>query len=389
MPRPAKPARLHKRPKRVDAQGKITQREAWVILDTVAGRRIEISTGCSANDYKGAERELDKYLAQKHLKKAAQGPRSPDQIPVADVLALYGQDIAPKHTRPKETAARIERLLAYWSDKTLAQVKGATCREYVTKRSTPTAARRELEDLRAAIYHHRREGLCSEVIEVVLPDKPEARDRWLERKEAAKLIRTAWRYREKQGGEKTDRATRKHVARYILIGLYTGTRAAAICSASFERGIGRSWIDLERGIFYRLAGGKKKTKKRQPPVPLPDRLLAHLRRWKRLGQNFPVEWNGKPVKDCDKAFRNTVRDAGLDDDVTPHTLRHTQATWQMQAGTDLWEAAGFLGMSVQTLENNYGHHHSKHLENARNAYKRHKNSARTPYETPTKRQNRA
>jgi hypothetical protein len=29
----------------------------------------------------------------------------------------------------------------------------------------------------------------------------------------------------------------------------------------------------------------------------------------------------------------------------------------MQAGTDPWEAAGFLGMTVETLMSRYGHHH--------------------------------
>jgi hypothetical protein len=40
-------------------------------------------------------------------------------------------------------------------------------------------ARRELEDLRAAINHHRREGLCSEVVSVVLPEKSAGRELWL------------------------------------------------------------------------------------------------------------------------------------------------------------------------------------------------------------------
>ena len=38
-------------------------------------------------------------------------------------------------------------------------------------------------------------------------------------------------------------------------------------------------------------------------------------------------------------------------------MRHTAATWQMQAGTNLYEAAGYLGMSPETLRNVYGHHH--------------------------------
>ena len=36
-------------------------------------------------------------------------------------------------------------------------------------------------------------------------------------------------------------------------------------------------------MFHRRALGARETKKRQPPVRLPDRLLAHLRRWQRLG----------------------------------------------------------------------------------------------------------
>ena len=49
--------------------------------------------------------------------------------------------------------------------------------------------------------------------------------------------------------------------------------------------------------------------------------------------------------------------AGLPETVTPHILRHTAATWLMQAGADIWDAANYLGMSVKMLEEVYGHHH--------------------------------
>jgi hypothetical protein len=49
------------------------------------------------------------------------------------------------------------------------------------------------------------------------------------------------------------------------------------------------------------------------------------------------------------------------------TLRHTAATWLMQAGVDRWEAAGFLGMSVEMLDRVYGHHHLNHLRKAAHA----------------------
>jgi integrase len=83
-----------------------------------------------------------------------------------------------------------------------------------------------------------------------------------------------------------------------------------------------------------------------------------------------VEWQGKPVKWINEVFTECVQDAGLEGKVTPHTLRHTAATWLMQAGVDLWTAAGYLGMTAQTLERVYGHHHPGHLEGVRGAFRK-------------------
>src|ERR1019366_5116682 len=63
-------------------------------------------------------------------------------------------------------------------------------------------------------------------------------------------------------------------------------------------------------------------------------------------------------------FRRAALLAGLSGNVTPHTLRHTAATWLMQSGTDRWQAAGYLGMSVEMLEKVYGHHHPDYLQAA-------------------------
>lgn len=78
--------------------------------------------------------------------------------------------------------------------------------------------------------------------------------------------------------------------------------------------------------------GRAKTNKRQPTVPIPLRLLAHLRRWHRPdpeAKHF-VEFNGKPVNSVKTAFKSAVRLAGLGPGISPHTLRHTAATWLMQ-----------------------------------------------------------
>lgn len=77
-----------------------------------------------------------------------------------------------------------------------------------------------------------------------------------------------------------------------------------------------------------------------------------------------VEWQGASVRSVKTGFKTAVTLAKLSGKVTPHTLRHTAATWLMQAGVDKWEAAGFLGMSIEMLDRVYGHHHPDHLRTA-------------------------
>jgi len=67
--------------------------------------------------------------------------------------------------------------------------------------------------------------------------------------------------------------------------------------------------------------------------------------------------NGDRILDVKKGFAAACKRAGLEG-VTPHTLRHTAATWLMQRGTPIWETAGYLSMSEKMLRDVYGHHHS-------------------------------
>lgn len=190
------------------------------------------------------------------------------------------------------------------------------------------------------------------------------------------MIWAAWRMKQRWKGEASERRTGRHLARFMLVALYKGTRSAAVCRAAIRPTQGRGYIDLERGVFYRRNEGARETKKRQPPVRLPMRLLAHLRRWattpqdintrnrgksrnigRMISQDCVVEWNGKPITSIKKGFRSARAATGLGPHVTPHIFRHTAATWLMRAGANVWESAGFLGMTVEMLIYTYGHHH--------------------------------
>lgn len=361
MPRRAKGPRLWFRTARTGRPG------AWFILDGSSHRGTGLGAGASPAEKDAA---LAAYLTEKHTTGATTGTRDPSRILIDDVLALYVRDKVGGQARPEETVLRIKALRSYWGGRTLDHVTGQTCRAYAAQRTTPAAARRELEDLRSAINHHRREGLHDKIVSVVLPDKAQARERWLTRSEAAAVIWAAWRYREVQNRRATDRRTRKHVARFMVVARYMGSRASVICGASIEprRPAGKPWVDLTTGVFYGRPVGQRETKKRRQTVRVPRQLLAHLRRWRANGQRYAVEWQGSPVERIDKAHAAAVRAAGLGPDVTPHIWRHTVATWLAQGGVPAWQAAGFLGMTVATYERVYGHHHPDHMTGVHAAF---------------------
>lgn len=388
MPRPKKSARLWFREPRLGAGGKLVAAGQWLILDGAK----QVATGCSRGETADAERKLAAYVLDNW--RPTRRVRSIDRIPVSEVLTIYDADVGSKQVNQRAYLGRMRRLNRWWGNKTLDDVNGQTCRDYASARGNEGGARRDLQDLAAAITYHQKEGMHRETVRVWLPEKGSPRERFLTRSEAARLIWACWRFREAQrrhrGPDKgktlpTSKRPLQHVARFILLGLYTGTRAAAIAAASPYPKEGRAWVDLEAGIFHRLAEGKKATKKRQPPVRLPPNLLSHLRRWKRnaITTGHFVEFNGAPVASVKTGFAHGVELAGLEGDITPHTLRHTAATWLMQNGADLPGASDLLGMSVATLERVYWHHHPDFQKTAVAAFR----PRRTANEMPMKRRN--
>jgi integrase len=180
----------------------------------------------------------------------------------------------------------------------------------------------------------------------------------LTRQEAAKLLWAAWRARQTDRGGGKGRHVGKHLARYLLVSLYTCTRKGAVCDAAMMPTVGRGYVNLDTGKFHRKADGAVESNKRQPTIDLPPRLLAHMRRWQRLGiaKRYLVEWNGKPVRNIRKAFERARVAAGLDDKVIPHTLRDTAVSWYLRQGVSPSVVADYAGMSEQILRRVYKHH---------------------------------
>jgi integrase len=325
MPRKSKGARLYLDPTRGE----------YVIRD---GTRF-IRTGCPESARAEAEKKLGEYLAEKYKPQPNPAPS------IADVLLTYWNEHLSHAESKRANKSTITNLATWWGDKLVSEITPDTCRAYIVHKSpAKVSARRDLQSLKAALnyWHKSKYGPLDRLPVVIMPPAPDGRERWLTRNELARLLWAA-------------RGT-PHLRRFILLGYYTGSRSAAI------RELEWSWVDFNASTMRRRALGKAEQKnKRRPMVRLGKRILAHLRRWKRLDgphAKYVVHYNGQRIK---RQFRHSwqraVESAGLDSDVVPHTLRHSRATRLMQAGTDMWQAAASLGMSIRTLEKTYGHHH--------------------------------
>lgn len=344
MPRRRKPARIYWRKPRPGREG------AWVILDGGSEHR----TG--ARSEREAQTALGQYLIEKSA--VPDSPRERDALTVGDALSIYAEQHATTTQDPARIGWAIDALAPFWGDLPISAITANTCRRYAKARGrAPATVRRELGVLRAALNHCEREGYLTSAPVVTLPDPPPAKERWLTRDEVAALLRVA----------RADPRS-KHIARFILLALYTGTRPGAVLRVQWQPNTAGGHIDLERGVLYRAPAAAQQSKKRQTPARLPRQILAHLHRW--AGQGHVITYAGRPVAEIkSRTWQALCQRAGVDH-CTPHTLRHTCATWLMQKGADRWDAAGFLGMTVDTLEKVYGHHHPDHQSSAIRALER-------------------
>jgi len=347
------------------------KRPAFYIVWTENGRSKEQSTGTA--DLDEAQAALAAFIAERG--RDTTGPRDPARFPIAEALADYGDEHGPETVAPERIAYAIDTLLPFWGASTIGDVDERTCRAFGRWRGrSDGTVRRDLGVMRAAINHAFRHGRLTRPVHVWLPAKPNGRDRWLTRDEAAALLRAARR----------GRGTRLYLPLFVMLALRTGARKEAILSLRWPQ------VDLERGRIDLNPLGRRRTSKGRPVIPIPRRLGWFLRQARKRGNDlgFVVNLDGERLGDIKTAFRSAAVRAGLCEPIldgaggprldaknrpmmrptiSPHTLRHTAGTWMAQAGVPLWDVAGFLGHSHERTAELYSHHSPDHLARARAA----------------------
>lgn len=279
-----------------------------------------------------AEREFASVLAK------LREPKRPRLVTVADCLAAYYEAKPQVIPRPK-LGQQFGAMLPSSIDQT-------ACADYPKQRQASVKTiHTEMGILRAALIHCQRLGWITAPF-IWMPPNGEPRDRWLSHEEAGRLVGAC---------------DQPHLKIYVMIALHTAARPGAILDLTWEQ------ILFDRQQINFNPPGRARTHKGRPLVNMTPELQSELEaahEAKSRHSVHVVSWGRRHVKTIKRAFAAACTRAGLDD-VTPHTLRHTAATWMAERGVPMRVISLQLGhTSVAVTERVYAKHSPEYLKEA-------------------------
>lgn len=145
----------------------------------------------------------------------------------------------------------------------------------------------------------------------------------------------------------------EHLAEMAEFSLLTGLRQSNVT------GLEWSQVDLQRKCAWIHPD---QAKARKPiAVSLSDQSVAVLRRQLGKHPTRVFTYNGQPVTQTStKAWRKALKRAGIKD-FTWHGLRHTWASWHVQAGTPLLALQQMGGWASMDMVQRYAHLGAEHM----------------------------
>jgi integrase len=353
---------------------------------TENGRSKRKSTGT------GDRRKAQRFYAEFLLAGAGEPIDDAGGITVAQVIDAYLAD-KTNVAAPSSQNCDFGHLRAFFGAIVLAEIEQGDVDRYIDARekglviyktpagkqrgggkSAPSTTRGELLMLVAAIRHCVKKKKfkspdgapllnAGHIPSFDLPAPPPPRDRWLSREEASALLAACQVY-EPLSGDDEHRQTR--VYRYAAVMLYTAARRMSVAKLTWDR------ILLEHdaakhkagdyGLINFRAPGEPRTRKRRGWVPIAAELYPILKQ--AQGERVNEYFLDRPIVPHAPFVRAVKRAKVVG--ATAHTLRHTWATWAAQDGTSLFDIAGVLHDSLQTVQNTYAHHSPTHLRGAVN-----------------------
>jgi integrase len=327
-------------------------RGVWCVIwreHGIGTKRRSLGLAASQANRPAAEAAVAEYAASRRR----EATRPSGIVTIHRILDAYH---AAKPKQPKRRA-----LYAHFGNWTPAAIDPIACEQYIAKRldqgMSAATIHSEMATLRSALIRAKHAKWIEEAPAVLKPERGPPRDRWLSPDEAQALL-------EHSGSH--------HIKLFIMVALYTGARKGAILGLTWDR----VSFDMERIDF--TDPKERSGRKRRAIVPIEAGLLEALKE-AHAGRttDYVIEWAGGPIKNVKRAFAEACRRAGIKG-VTPHTLRHTAASWAAQAGAPMWEIAGMLGhTTTEVTQRVYAKHHPDFLRKASSAIELRLHSARS------------
>jgi integrase len=341
----------------------------WVDLGEVAGQRARRSTGTS--DY-AAAKEYAATLAKDlwRVRRLGETPRVTWDEAVLEWLAEH------EHRKSIEEIKRVLRwLTTHLRGKALAEITDNVIRSVAkARREQPRNAReierakeagreppkpkltsgatvnRHMAQLSAILHYAVKRGWLSTVPPIAKAPEPAKRVAWLTREQAADLLAEL----------------PEHLRAMAGFALATGLRESNIRLLTWKQ------VDMARGVCWFEADEMKAGRTHTVPLNRPALLVLAAQKGKHKKWVFPVEgWRkdatGEWVhtveptgKVSNHAWRKACERAGVPW-LRFHDLRHTWASWHVQAGTPLPVLQELGGWASLAMVQRYAHLGRSHV----------------------------
>ena len=272
--------------------------------------------------------------------------RAPSGETVGDLVEAYLDDKDKTAIRAVDLRYAWKAAKHHFAHLRPDQINREVCRAYARQRMEagrkPATIRKELETVRAAVRFHKKDSGAG----FALPRQPPAKERYLTQEEARRLVKAARPF--------------PHVRAFIVLSLTTAARQSALLDLTWER------VDFTRRVInLPLGDSDDEQRKARARVPMNKRAYRYLRVMQAQATcDHVIEWGGHRVLSIKKGFHAACERAGLKN-VTPHTLRHTAASWMAMASVPMFEISKYLGHSdTRITERRYAHLSPEYLQRA-------------------------
>lgn len=308
----------------------------YYITWSVGGKTHRRSTGQTDRD------EAEKVRASLVLQSRQRN--NTQSLTVEQALDDYMREHSDHIPSKDVTRFNAVHLKAFFGGMQVSEVTPSKVKEYIREKRDEKYAdgtiRKQLTPLSAAFNHARKEGRIFSHAIITMPNPTTSKTKTLNQAEAKSLL---------------DVCTENYLRLFVAMGIYTGARKSAILDLKWSQ------VNLKDRMINFNPPGRAQTKKHRPIVPIGKELLEMLKEARNINKGqYVVMFRGDRLWDIKKGFKEACNRAKLKN-VTPHTLRHTFATWLAQAGVDMWRIAKLLGDTIRTIEKNYAHHAPEYM----------------------------